>query len=181
VLAIVYWVGTTVYNQYIASEYNVRLPFVDEYEKDLYITNINAAKDPTFDQLLTFLEKDDTETFVIEHPSLAFGTGIVRLHNNAEKAGIRGGVAELRLPGESDVYALNVFNTVDKGQIMVDCSGDPYEVGEEYIVHMDNKDLHTMMFIPIENTSRDFLADTDDVADDDEYITLEARINSYTW
>ena len=182
VLALVYWAGTTVYNQYIATDYKVKLPFADEYSKALYITNINAAKDTTFDQLLTFLEKDDTETFVAEHPGLAFGAGIVRLHDNAEKAGIRSGVAELKFPGETDVYALNVFNTVDKGQIMVDCSGDPYEIGEEYIVHMDNNDLHTMMFVPLQNESRDFLADTDNLADDDEeFITLEARITGITW
>jgi hypothetical protein len=63
-----YWVGTTVYNQYIASEYNVKLPFIDENDKALYITNINSARDPTFDQLLAFLQEDATDTYVSQHP-----------------------------------------------------------------------------------------------------------------
>jgi hypothetical protein len=91
-------------------------------------------------------------------------------------------VVEIKVSGSSDDYALNVFDTVDKGQIMVDCSGDPYEIGEEYIVHMDNKDPRNMMFVPIENESRDFLADTGNMADEEEeFITLEARISGITW
>jgi hypothetical protein len=74
-----------------------------------------------------------------------------------------------------------VFNTVDKGQVMVDCTGDPYEVGPETIVHMDNKDLHTMLFIPIKNATRDFLANIGDISGVDEYVSCEARINSCTW
>jgi hypothetical protein len=181
VLALLYWVGTTVYNQFIASEYNVKLPFVNEYKKDIYITNVNAAKDPTFDQLLTFLKNDKTDEAVVQNPASALGEGITQLHNNAEKAGIRCGVVELQVSGSSTVYALNVFNTVDKGYVWVDCSGDPYEVGPESIVHMDSKELHTMVFTPIEDAPASFLRDMGNMSECYALETCEANIKSYTW
>ena len=49
----------------------------------------------------------------------------MRLHDNAEKAGIRAGVVELKMPNETDVYSMDVFDTVDKGRIMVDPMGTP--------------------------------------------------------
>ena len=54
------------------------------------------------------------------------GKSVVRLHDNAEKAGIRAGVVMLKMINETDVYSLDVFDTVDKGRIMVDPMGTPY-------------------------------------------------------
>ena len=138
-------------NEYITAAPVYTLPFADENGNRLHITNNRSAADPTFDQVLAFLQQDDTNALAISNKNASQSQSVVRLHDNAEKAGIRAGVVELKIPNETDVYSLNVFDTVDKGRIMVDPMGTPYVTGPWTIVHMDNNDLHTMMFIPIQN------------------------------
>lgn len=68
-----------------------------------------------------------------------------RLHNNAEKAGIRCGYVSLDMVGYSDPYnlgiksdaghACNVFETTDKGLIYIDCTGNIGSYGP------DNNDM----------------------------------------
>jgi len=47
-----------------------------------------------------------------------------RLHNNAEKAGIRAGYVFIQFPG-SPAHTCNVFDTTDRGRIYVDDTGTP--------------------------------------------------------
>ncbi len=139
------------------------LPFADENGNRLLITNNRSAADPTFDQVLAFLQHDDTNALATRNLNVGPGPSIVRLHDNAEKAGIRAGVVELQIDNVTDVYSLDVFDTVDKGRIMVDPMGTPIFACPWTMVHMDNNDLHTMMFIPIQNQSAAYLADIGNV------------------
>jgi hypothetical protein len=169
------------YNEYITATPVHMLPFADENGNRLLITNNRSAADPTFDRVLAFLQKDDTNAMAISTKNAGPGKSVVRLHDNAEKAGIRAGVVELKISNETDVYSLNVFDTVDKGRIMVDPMGTPILACPLTIVHMDNNDLHTMMFISIQNTLTAYLADTGNVSGVDAVSAIKANIVCYTW
>ena len=45
------------------------------------------------------------------------------VHNNAEAAGIRAGWAGITFEGADTGHAINVFETVDRGAVMIDCTG----------------------------------------------------------
>lgn len=170
------------YNEYISATPVYTLPFTDENGYELRIMNNRSAIDPTFDQVLAFLQRDNTNVLaIIDKATASPGRSVVRLHDNAEKAGIRAGVVELQIANETNVYSLDVFDTVDKGRIMVDPVGTPYGIGPWTIVHMDNNDLHTMVFIPIQNKSVDYLADTGNVSGLYAVAKIEAKILSYIW
>ena len=169
-------------NEYITASPVYTLPFADENGNRLEITNNRSAVNPTFDQVLAFLQQDDTNALAIRDLSNANAAqSVVRVHDNAEKAGIRAGVVELAIPDETYVYSLDVFDTVDKGLVMVDPMGTPIMIGPWTIVHMDNNELHTMMFIPIGNRSATYLADTHNISGVDAVLSIKANIASYTW
>jgi hypothetical protein len=168
-------------NEYISATPVLTLPFGDDNGNRLQITNNRSAVDPTFDQVLAFLQHDYTNTLALSTQNMGIGNSVVQLHDNAEKAGIRAGVVELKVTNVTEVYALNVFDTVDKGRIMVDPLGNPYFNSRWTIVHMDNNDLHTMMFIPIKNQSVAYLADTGNVSGVGAIAEMSANVIGYTW
>ncbi len=83
-----------------------------------------GTHDPTFEELLDFVKQDKTD----EHPYI-YGKYVCAdyardLYNNAERSGIRAGYVvvnpnDTSFPGP---HALNVFNTVDKGLVFIDCT-----------------------------------------------------------
>lgn len=174
------------YNEYVSATPVYMLPFTDENGDRLLITNNRSATDPTFDQLLAFLRQDDTNTLAILTKKSGPGPTDVRLHDNAEKSGIRAGVVELELSNETHIYSLNVFNTVDKGQILVDPMGTPVLACPLTIVHIENNDLdnndyNTMVFIPIQNQSAAYLSEIGNVSGVGGLTTIQAKIIDYTW
>jgi hypothetical protein len=122
------------------------------YGEFIVLINNKNVKDPTYAELLAFLESDNTDEYgYVRTPysaSLYFGSaeskiqlhwiqGIInrtqgplapkicadfaeRLHNNAERAGIRCGYVII----DSLNHAINVFNTTDKGLIYIDDTGN---------------------------------------------------------
>ncbi len=108
-----------VYNPYISSSPTVDLHMKSQDNKELIITNNRSATDVPYARLLQFLDQDTTDSAVGVH-SAAMTNGAVRLHDNAEKQGIRSGVAKVSPAGLSaHVYCWNVFNTTDHGSIYV--------------------------------------------------------------
>lgn len=168
-------------NEYISATPVYTLPFADENGNRLHITNNRSAVNPTFDQVLAFLQQDDTNALARSNLSTGPGPMVVRLHDNAEKTGIRAGVVELELPNETYVYPIGVFDTVDKGRIMVDPMGTPIIACPLTIVHMDNNDPRTMLFIRIQNESVEYLADTGNVSGMDAVSAIKAKIVGYSW
>jgi len=45
------------------------------------------------------------------------------VHNNAEAAGIRAASVSVDFEGDEEGHALNVFETIDKGLVYIDCTG----------------------------------------------------------
>jgi hypothetical protein len=116
-----------------AEKPTVVLPFKDDGQK-LVLTNNLTAQDPTYAQLLQFMKDDDTENV-----SWSSGQSIVRLHDNAEKKGIKAGVLEMKPLGYTEngvqmIYACNVFHTTDQGTVYVKSPGQESDVSGDDVV-----------------------------------------------
>jgi cell division protein FtsB len=87
------------------------------------LVNNAAATMPTWNQLQSFIlaDKTDKTTYVLDsYDCKDFSRDV---HNNAEKAGIRAGVALISFQNEAVGHACDVFKTADKGLVFVDCTG----------------------------------------------------------
>lgn len=101
--------------------------------RQVHLVNNRQATDPTWEELVAFLQDDDTDSLAyrrgIYHstgepivPGFVCGDFAERLHNNAEAAGIRAAFVVFHLRDE-EPHALNAFETVDYGLVYVDCTG----------------------------------------------------------
>ena len=103
----------------------------------VWITDNRKAKNPTFDELIEFLRSDDTDTLEYKMPSFVCSDFAVRLHNNAEKQGIRCAYVSIDFKVGAG-HALNAFQTTDKGLIFVDCTGGDAQDRLNYKGSMDS-------------------------------------------
>jgi hypothetical protein len=139
----------------------------DDTGNFIVLVNNQNAKDPTYSQLVTFLNQSKVDQYPYQYINITGGSyrgtaeshvnlkriqNIIdvtmqpsnpkmcgdfaeRLHNEAEKAGIRSGFVSLDLSGVYDYYhygipsdsghACNVFQTTDRGIIYVDVTNSP--------------------------------------------------------
>ena len=84
------------------------------------------AKDPTWAELIAFLEADTTDEYLYTSV-FKCGDYAEIVHNNAEEAGIRAGFAVVYLEEWDDMHGINAFNTVDEGLVYIDCTGPDWE------------------------------------------------------
>jgi len=87
------------------------------------IVNYDTASNPTWAQLLGFLLNDKTDQKAYVPGVYMCGDFARDVHNNAERAGIRGAYVAVELPGAD--HALNAFKTTDRGLVFIDCTGLP--------------------------------------------------------
>jgi hypothetical protein len=91
------------------------------------LINNPDATDPTYAELLAFLETDQTDKFVyiIGPPKNAYVCADFArdVHNNAEAAGIRAAWVGIDIEGEAEGHAINAFETTDIGLVYIDCTG----------------------------------------------------------
>ena len=120
---------------------SVRLPKVLKYsdlrlsrqwfDSDyINLTNNSNASNPTFDQLIDFLESDDTDQYSYEEGYFSgrvCGWFAERLHNNAEKANIKAALVIINFVDKWSGHALNAFNTTDQGLVFIDCTGKKFD------------------------------------------------------
>jgi hypothetical protein len=86
------------------------------------INNLNAT-DPTYAELIAFIEEDTTDEhhyFTFSYVCSDFAEDV---HNNAEAAGIRAAWVGIDLEGDDEGHALNAFETTDRGLVYIDCTG----------------------------------------------------------
>lgn len=88
------------------------------------LKNNPDAKDPTYKELVSFIKADKTDRKSYVPGSYMCDSFAEDVHNNAEKAGIKAGFVELKLSNPDDMQYCNVFNTVDKGTVYIDCTGE---------------------------------------------------------
>ncbi len=87
------------------------------------IVENTSAKDPTWQQLVDFLNTDQTDSrkYVLKEYVC---TGFTEdLHNNAEAFGIRSSLVFVRFEDSEIGHSLNAFNTVDRGLVFIDNTG----------------------------------------------------------
>lgn len=87
------------------------------------LVNNKLALDATWQQLMTFLTKDATDSKKYDLTSFPCGAFAEEVHNNAEAAGIRAAWVAVDFTNSTVGHALNAFNTTDRGLVFIDCTG----------------------------------------------------------
>jgi hypothetical protein len=135
-----------------------RINYLKANKHRVLLINNEYARNPTYSELVKFLDYDKTETIkYIPHKFVCADFAQV-LHNRAEKYGIKAGWVSVDFTfGEG--HACNAFKTVDRGLIFVDCTnsypdkGKSHDktvhvrVGADYIpkpIHPDNWQYYRM-------------------------------------
>jgi hypothetical protein len=85
------------------------------------LINNNNAVNPTYSQLLAFIEEDKTDEQRYIPGKYTCGDFAETVHNNAEKAGYKAGWVTI----EGIDHCCNAFQTSDEGMIYIDCTGSP--------------------------------------------------------
>jgi hypothetical protein len=94
-------------------------------EPIMLVDNPNALN-PTFAELVAFIEQDKTDANnYLEHPLIGYVCADFAedVHNNAEAAGIRAASVSVDFEGDEVGHACNAFDTIDKGLVYIDCTG----------------------------------------------------------
>lgn len=94
-------------------------------EHYIVLRNNPSARNPSWAELLAFLQSDTTDKWTYVPGKFTCGDFAERLHNNAEAAGIRAGLVAVQLKssgaGEGIVnHSLNMFETTDRGLVYID-------------------------------------------------------------
>jgi hypothetical protein len=82
-----------------------------------------SAQNPTFKQVAAFLASDDTDRLKYIPGKFVCSNFAERVQNNAENAGYTCGWVAIQFDDDNTRHSCNVFNTVDRGLVFVDCTG----------------------------------------------------------
>jgi hypothetical protein len=88
----------------------------------IILANNLSARDPSYEELKTFLKADKTDQIPYNYSSFVCADFAETVHNNAEQAGIKAGYVHIAFNEINDTHACNVFNTTDRGLILIDCT-----------------------------------------------------------
>lgn len=101
----------------------------------IVLVNNSAAKDHSWDQLMSFLRADPTDDKLWTEDIFVSGDFAKTVHNNAEAAGIRAAVVGVFFDGQTVGHGLNAFKTIDKGLVYVDCTGPTLQQSVEELLY----------------------------------------------
>ncbi|MDD5095018.1 MAG: hypothetical protein PHV74_11665 [Dehalococcoidia bacterium] len=107
---------------FAANQYAEDVPYRKASGGAIDLDNNKQAKNPTWQQLKTFLANDTTDEHSYYDPFYTCGDFAEQLHNNAEAHGIRCAVVAVEFQS-IEPHALNAFNTTDKGLVYIDVTG----------------------------------------------------------
>ncbi len=97
------------------------IPYSKASGSEVCLVNYKNATDPTWDELIAFLQSDNTDEQPYLDASFVCADFAEMLHNNAEVSGIKAAYVGVDfVVGEG--HALTAFNTTDKGLVYVDCT-----------------------------------------------------------
>lgn len=117
-----------------SAEYLINENGVYEGDSDgdkLKIHNNRRALNPTYDGLMDFLKRNTIDERDYEYPTYTCGNFATDLYDAAEKEFIRAGIVVIGSKENDFFHAINVFKTVDKGYIFIDCTSDGSKNGAE--------------------------------------------------
>lgn len=106
-------------------------------ECDVALIDNPRATNPTWNQLITFLSQDQTETHIYIRDVYDCSQFSRDVHNNAEAAGIKAAQVRVEFGYKESGHALNAFLTTDYGLVYVSCTEAPdtiarVKIREEY-------------------------------------------------
>ena len=101
-----------------------QLPYSGTYGFRVILENNPDAGDPSWDQVVAFLKADKTDEREYVASDFMCGSFAQEVHNNAEKAGIRAAWVGVDLAGQPIGHAVNAFNTIDRGLVYTDSTGE---------------------------------------------------------
>jgi hypothetical protein len=102
--------------------YSEKIPYSKASGSPICLINYKNSTDPTWEGLIAFLQKDDTDERLYINGLFVCADFAEMLHNNAEASGIKAAWISVDfIIGEG--HALNAFNTTDNGLVYVDCTG----------------------------------------------------------
>ncbi|MBM3148491.1 MAG: hypothetical protein FJ008_01935 [Chloroflexi bacterium] len=84
----------------------------------IHLINNPHARNPTWQELVAFIENDETDRKPYEVDDFMCGSYAEEVHNNAEKHGVRAAWVCTGAFG----HAWNAFQTTDKGLVYIDCT-----------------------------------------------------------
>lgn len=84
------------------------------------------ALDPSWAQLRSFLESDNTDQHLYIPDSFVCADFAVMLHNRAEAVGIRTAYVSIDFIS-GPAHAINAFHTTDRGLVYIDCTGPGFQ------------------------------------------------------
>ena len=99
------------------------LPYTEAKGEQIKLTNQSNTHNPTWSELKTFLQKDNTESLPYVDNLYTCGDFATTLHDNAEKAGIRAGVVAIDFENDAIGHGINIFYTTDRGMVYIDDTG----------------------------------------------------------
>jgi hypothetical protein len=105
------------------SQFSGSPPYSIKAGSSFNLKNNEAARTVTLSELKDFVFADKTDEQMYIPGARMCGFFAQTVHNNAEKAGIKAGVAIISFEGESVLHAINVFQTSDRGVVYIDCTG----------------------------------------------------------
>ena len=122
-------------------ESNINLLQAEREDIKLLLKNVSEAKEselrnPTWNELKVFLELDDTNKIVYNESFDCTGFA-VELFKHARDNGLRAGFVEVNYGDNVTGHILNVFQTVDKGMIFVDDTGNVNGTGKDAIAYIE--------------------------------------------
>ena len=98
-------------------------PYFKPNNQLMNLIDNHSAQDPTWQQLVNFLNADQTdrrEYIMGEYVCSGFTEDV---HNHAEAAGLRCAVVGVTFENSDVGHVLNAFNTVDRRLVFIDCTG----------------------------------------------------------
>ncbi len=92
--------------------------------RGVQLVNNKEAQNPTLQQLYAFLKQDKTDQDTYLRDLRVCTDFAEKLHNNAERMKIKAAFVTIRFSDDPVGHALNAFETIDKGLVFVDCTGE---------------------------------------------------------
>lgn len=89
----------------------------------IHLKNEHDAVDPSYNELISFIKYDKTDEIIYDYDSFVCADFAERLHDNAEKYGIKCAYVTVEFQNGQIGHAFNMFNTTDNGIVYIDSTG----------------------------------------------------------
>jgi len=103
---------------------------------NLTLSKESNLRNPSWEELKTFLEADNTNKLVYNESFDCTGFAI-ELFKRARLNGFRVGIVEIEFEDNTSAHFLNVFKTSDKGIVFIDVTGNENGTGKDKVGYLE--------------------------------------------